>query len=204
MARVDTKNGRAPDTKKLNLKRNRNYILVLKPDGKIVEQIERPESLAAVLKFLDRHTRSPVPHPALDAQPVIKLHFPKLQKLTKAAEKKIAENVIDLLLSSQINSASQPADFEGGVSRVQRNYRNSAGVPHLVVSFKKTQTFRTIGAEIKVTEVVIGLSPDKHRSLFTVDDRGRVVEHGDESLAKGKTLVQTIQSALQGMPTPKQ
>ena len=169
--------------------------MILRADGKVVERVERPKTLQQILSFLHRHV--PSPHPALDAQPVVQLRFPKLQKLSESAEQKIGALVIELLRTSQFNSESQPAEFDGGVSRVQANYRKTAGVPHLVLSFRKPQKFQTIGGEIRTAEVVVGLSHESHHSsLFTVDGDGQVVEHSRESLPKGTTLLEAIRGEL--------
>jgi hypothetical protein len=175
--------------------------MILKPDGKEVARLEGPESMSAILTFMDRHTKNQKPHPALEAQFVVQLRFPKLRKLSENAERKIAERVIALLLTSQLNSQSEPAKFEGGVSRVQKHYRQTAAVTHLALSFVKPQAFSTIGGKITVAEIVVGLSQNKHRSLFTVDADGRVVEHSGESLAKGAALLTTIHQLLAG-PKP--
>lgn len=127
----------------------------------------------------------------------MQLRFPKLQKLSESAEQKIAAQVVELLRTSQFNSESQPAEFDGGVSRVQANYRKTAGVPHLVLSFRKPQTLQTIGGEIETAEVVVGLSHESHHSsLFTVNGDGQVVEHSRESLPQGTTLLEAIRREL--------
>ncbi len=197
VARLDTKNGKSPLTSLLDLRRNRNYILVLKPDGKVIERVERPQALEEILAFLVKHSGEPVPHPALGAKPVVQLRMPQLRKVSEPAQQKIAERVIRLLKTSEFNSARQPDRFQGGLTRVQAYYRKTAGTSHMVLSFKEPQKFRTIGGEVEAAEIVIGLSHKTHHSsLFTVDTDGVVVEHSKESLDEGTALLKEIRGAV--------
>lgn len=196
VARLDTKNGKAPLTSALDIRRNRNYILMLKPDGKVIERVEKPQSLEEILAFIVKHSREPGPHPALESDLSVQIRTPRLCKLNEKSQKKIAAQVVRLLKTSEFNSVRQPNRFQGGLARTQAYYRKTASVPHLVLSFKKPQEFRTIGGEIEAAEVVIGLSHKSHHSsLFTVDAKGVVVEHAKESLDVGTALLNEIRSA---------
>lgn len=200
VARLDTKNGKAPLTSALDIRRNRNYILMLKPDGKVIERVEKPQSLEEILAFLVKHSGEPGPHPALESDLSVQIRMPRLWKLNEKSQKKIAAQVIRLLKTSEFNSARQPNRFQGGLTRTQAYYRKTASVSHLVLSFKKPQKFRTIGGEIEAAEVVIGLSHKSHHSsLFTVDAKGVVVEHAKESLDVGTALLNEIRAATDRM-----
>lgn len=200
VARLDTKNGKAPLTSALDIRRNRNYILMLKPDGKVIERVEKPQSLEEILAFLVKHSSEPGPHPALESDLSVQIRTPRIWKLNEKSQKKIAAQVIRLLKTSEFNSARQPNRFQGGVARTQAYYRKTAGVSHLVLSFKKPQKFRTIGGEIEAAEVVIGLSHKSHHSsLFTVDPKGVVVEHSKESLDEGAGLLNEIRAVTDRM-----
>lgn len=49
VAHLDTKNGRADFVKRLKLRRNRNYVLILNPDGSEVFRIEKPKKFESLL-----------------------------------------------------------------------------------------------------------------------------------------------------------
>ena len=49
---LDTRDGRAAFVKRLQVKRNQTYALVLKPDGREIARIENPQTLEEIIILL--------------------------------------------------------------------------------------------------------------------------------------------------------
>jgi hypothetical protein len=58
---LDTKNGRAPFVKKLKVKRNKTYALVLGPDGREIGRLTKPRTLEEIITFLQMTVPPPEP-----------------------------------------------------------------------------------------------------------------------------------------------
>ncbi len=64
------------------------------------------------------------------------------------------------------------------MSEILQGYRKTVSGKYLLVSFKQPRKFKTVGGEINVREIIIGLNrPDYASSLYTIDDEGRIVAH---------------------------
>ena len=57
---LDTRDGRAEFVKRLKVKRNQTYALVLKPDGREVARIENPRKLEEIIILLRQAGPQPV------------------------------------------------------------------------------------------------------------------------------------------------
>ena len=58
---LDTRDGRAEFVKRLKVKRNQTYALVLKPDGREISRMENPRTLEEIIVLLKQAVPQPVP-----------------------------------------------------------------------------------------------------------------------------------------------
>lgn len=99
-------------------------------------------------------------------------------KPTKGAEDTLRELGVDLLKSSNFNTATHPGILKQSVPTIQDRYRRVVAGDCLVITYDHPVKVRTVGGEVSVSEIVIGLAhPDYVDALFTIDDHGRVVAH---------------------------
>jgi hypothetical protein len=65
-----------------------------------------------------------------------------------------------------------------GISEVQARYRQVAAGSNLVVTYAAPVQFHTVGGDLWVIEIVIGLGgAERVDALFTIDNASRVVAH---------------------------
>lgn len=125
----------------------------------------------------------------------VKLRYGKEIVLTQAAVQTLYSNAVELLKSSSFNSSkSATSPLHWDISEIAEDYRLAVSGSYLLVSFKKPRDFMTAGGAISVREIVIALiEPFPDRSeLFTIDDEGRVIEHGKYS---GQILLELLKIA---------
>ena len=83
-----------------------------------------------------------------------------------------------LVLSSNFNSYTRPDVIGKSFPEIQARYREVAAGNNLVITYASPVQFHTVGGDLWVFEIVIGLGrPDRVDALFTIDNSGRVVEH---------------------------
>ena len=99
---------------------------------------------------------------------------------------------MELLETSNFNSRTSGLDWS--ISKIHEEYRQTVAGKYLLVSLIEPQRIKTVGGEVIVREIVIGLNrpdcvaivegvsyADYASSLFTIDDEGRVVVHAKYS-----------------------
>lgn len=114
----------------------------------------------------------------------VKLHYEKEIALAPPTIQTLYSNALQLLETSNFNSRNSPASsWPGyGVTETQETYRQAVSGKYLLISFKEPRKVNTLGGEVSVKEIVIGLRRrDIASSLHTIDDEGRVVSHGKYS-----------------------
>ena len=191
MARLDTKNGKAKFVSTLGVKRNANYVLILKSDGSEITRLVKPKTLESITAILE---------PVAQQPKTVTVRFPDVRDIAGKTQEKIYALSVGLLESSKLNSAVHAKPFRGGIPRVQAKYRKTVSGRYLTITFHQSRKFKTLGGEITALEIVVGLnSADNADSLFTVDDKGRVVEHAKYSGTKGRELFNAIKKAINDM-----
>ena len=121
-----------------------------------------------------------VPTCAVSGEPtgIVALHHHGGSKPTKAAEDTFRKLGVELLKSSNFNTAAHPGILKQSVPAIQDRYRRIVAGDCLVITYDSPVKVRTVGGEVSVFEIVIGLAhPDSADALFTIDDEGRVVAH---------------------------
>jgi hypothetical protein len=106
------------------------------------------------------------------------LHYHGRSTPTEVAEDKLRRLGVELLTSSNFNTAAHPGILNQSVPTIQQRYRRVVAGDCLVITYDSPVKVRTVGGEVAVFEIVIGLAhPDYVDALFTIDDHGRVVAH---------------------------
>ena len=89
---------------------------------------------------------------------------------------------VEFVQSSNFNTVAHARILKLSVATVQDHYRRAVAGDCLIVTYERPVPFRTVGGEVSVVEIVIGLGRgDYADALFTIDESGRVVEHGKYS-----------------------
>ncbi len=102
-----------------------------------------------------------------------------------------------LLESSNFNSERHRDILTATPKSTHAAYRKTVAGRYLLVSFDTPRRIKTIGGEVDVLEMIIGLNrPDYADSLFTIDHEGRVVAHQKYSGTEGVELVRMVKAAL--------
>ena len=109
----------------------------------------------------------------------------------------VRSSALRLLESSNFNSERHRDILHATPKSTHAAYRKAVAGRYLLVSFDTPRRIKTIGGEVDVLEVVIGLNrPDYADSLFTIDREGRVVAHQKYSGADGVELLRRVKAAL--------
>ena len=130
----------------------------------------------------------------------IKLYYGKETVLSQPAIQTLYSTAMMLLKTSNFNSSKSARDplpqlhrpmMHWDVSEIEDDYRLEVSGKYLLISFKEPQNIKTVGGEVSVREIVIGLNEHFGRNeLFTIDDEGRVISHAKYS---GSILVNLLQ-----------
>lgn len=100
--------------------------------------------------------------------------------LSHGAAQALYLKAVELLESSQFNSRSPRWNWDS--AKILEEHRQVMTGRNLVVTFRQPQKVATMGGEVSVRQIVIGLDrPDYANSLHTIDEEGRVVGHGKYS-----------------------
>jgi hypothetical protein len=108
------------------------------------------------------------------------LRYGKETALIQEAVQPLFVKAVELLASSNFNSRAPL--WKWNVSEILEGYRKTVSGKYCVVSFKEPRKIKTVGGEVSVREIIIGLNrPELADSLFTIDDEGRIVGHAKYS-----------------------
>ena len=108
----------------------------------------------------------------------VPLHFRDASEPSKPAADTVGKLAAELVESSNFNSYTRPEVVNQSIPEIQAHYRRVAAGNTLVITYASPVKFRTVGGELWVFEIVVGLGrPDRVDALFTIDNAGRVVAH---------------------------
>ncbi len=103
-------------------------------------------------------------------------------RMGPADQAALAGLAMDLVRSSNFNTVRHPEILKQSVPAIHGHYRRVAAGECLVVTYDEPVAVATVGGELSVFEIVVGLGDqDFAYTLFTVDREGRVVGHGKYS-----------------------
>jgi len=104
------------------------------------------------------------------------------QELSESDQNKLLEQALELLKTSNFHSGKGDKNNLFTLHGVQNDYRTTVSGRFLVCRFQPGRKVTTMGGDIFVSEIVIGLNRDDYASgLFTVDEDGSVVGHAKYS-----------------------
>jgi hypothetical protein len=110
-------------------------------------------------------------------------------RLTSAEEDTLRNLAMEFLKSSNFNTVAHRDILKQSVPAIQARYRQVVAGACLIVTYDHPVTVRTVGGNVSVFEIVIGLGRlDYADALFTIDEQGRVVGHGKYSGSVGIKL----------------
>ncbi|MEI2727095.1 MAG: hypothetical protein V9H26_27455 [Verrucomicrobiota bacterium] len=116
-----------------------------------------------------------------DLEYSVELHYKKEIILSPQAVRVLDSNAVQLVETSNFNSRNAPGNSWAGfgVSGTHDAYSKVVSGSYLLIAFSETRKIKTLGGELSVKEIIIGLNrSDIASSLHTIDDQGRVIGHG--------------------------
>jgi hypothetical protein len=113
-------------------------------------------------------------------------------QLTGSSADELRKLAVELVQSSNFNTAAHPKVLNQGVAAIQDQYRRAVAIDCLIVTYDRAVKIRTVGGDVSVVEIVIGLGREQADALFTIDESSRVVAHGKYS---GKVAVELRKTA---------
>ena len=103
---------------------------------------------------------------------------------------------LGLLETSNFNSEQHRDILKATPRSTHAAYRTAIAGRYLVASFDTPRRIKTIGGEVDVLEIVIGLNrSDYVDSLFTIDSEGRVIAHQKYSGTDAIELLRRVKAA---------
>lgn len=132
--------------------------------------------------------------------PTLELHERgAVRALDEKALPRLRFLALDLLETSMFNSERHRDLLKATPRSTHAAYRTAVAGRYLVLAFDAPRRIRTIGGDVDVLEIVIGLNrADYADSLFTIDSEGRVVAHQKFSGAHAIDLLRRVNAALLG------
>lgn len=129
-----------------------------------------------------------------EALPLVELHFRNKQVvLTEPGQQRASRLAMQLLETSNFHSGPGDKYHMFTLSDTQRKYRQVVAGKFLLVSFPEPRKVTTIGGEIVVSEIVLGLNRDDYAmGLFTIDATGSVVAHSKYSGVHCVEILKTV------------
>lgn len=132
--------------------------------------------------------------------PVLVLHDRgKVVTLDAKAASAVRPSALRLLQSSNFNSEGHREILNATPQSVHAAYRKALAGRYLVVTYELPRIVRTIGGDVDVLEVVVGLDRSDHvDSLFTVDSEGRVASHAKYNGTEAIEVLKKVEEAVPG------
>lgn len=98
--------------------------------------------------------------------------------LSEQGQQALCQQAIQLVETSNFHSDPGDQYHIFKLPQVQNDYRREVAGKFLLIAFSTPRKIKTIGGEITVSEIVVGLNRDDYASsLFTIDESGRVIGH---------------------------
>ena len=130
--------------------------------------------------------------------PALELHERGAVRVLDAkAPPDIRSLALGLLQTSNFNSERHRDLLKATPRSTHAAYRAAVAGRYLVASLDTARRIKTIGGDVDVLEIVIGLNrPDYVDSLFTIDSEGRVIAHQKFSGTDAIELLRKVKAAL--------
>ena len=119
---------------------------------------------------------------------------------TGSSADELRKLAVELVQSSNFNTAAHPKVLNLGAGAIQDQYRRAVAGDCLIVTFAGPMRLRTVGGDVSLVEIVIGLGREQADALFTIDETARVVVHGKYSGKVAAELRKTAPSTPASRP----
>lgn len=104
------------------------------------------------------------------------LRYGTEKTLSQESRQVLYRKAMDLLESSNFNSRTPLWDWN--LTDILEGYRKTVSRDYVLISFAETRRIKTVGGDLVVKEVLIGLSGLDYASpLYTIDEELRIVGH---------------------------
>lgn len=118
--------------------------------------------------------------------------------LSEKGQQALCQQAIQLVETSNFHSDPGDQFHIFKLPQVQSDYRREVAGKFLLIAFSTPRKIKTIGGEITVSEIVVGLNRDDYASsLFTIDESGRVLGHAKYA---GERCIQLLNAVKQLTP----
>jgi len=108
-----------------------------------------------------------------------------------AAYQQLYDLGLNFVESSQFNSGKPQWNWD--LAEILADYRRAVDGRYLLISYSRPHTITTMGGDISVREIVIGLNGSQYASsLHTVDAEGRIIGHSKYSGELGIKLQKLV------------
>jgi hypothetical protein len=132
-------------------------------------------ALTSLLLIISASALSTEDSPDFDKSAVV-LRYSGNVPLSHDDARKLFRKSIEILQSSNFNSSNPK--WEWDEAKINLEYGRAVSSRHVLVTFGKSQALKTIGGDITVRELVIGLNGSQYASsVHTVDNKGKVIGH---------------------------
>lgn len=111
-------------------------------------------------------------------------------------ETSLYTKTIELLKTSNFNSRTPRGGWKWDNKNFLQWYRETVSGSYLLVSFEVPITTETVGGNITVREIVLGLGGEYAGPLFTIDNEERIVAHSKYSGPLCIEILEMTKSAL--------
>jgi hypothetical protein len=119
--------------------------------------------------------------------------------LTEVVQARLCQQVTALVKSSNFHSGPGDKYHVFTFSGVQQDYRDAVATgEYLLVILSPPQKIGTVGGEVTVAEIVVGLrGPGGRNSVFTIDQSGTIISHAKYA---GEVYVELKKTVAQSRP----
>jgi hypothetical protein len=153
-----------------------------------------------VVTLFGHAQRAPAAVPLDEASVTIRLFAQdRLVAFPEVAHARLRQQLTSLLKSSNFNSGPGDKYRIFTSSGLQQDYRDAIATgEYLLMTLSPAQKISTIGGEVTVAEIVVGMrSPGSKNSVFTIDESGTIICHAKYS---GEVYMELKKTVAQSRP----
>ncbi len=132
----------------------------------------------------------------------VELTWAEPVSLEREHESALHESASALLATSQFNSVQHTNILTPSNAQIQKRYSATVSGRHLLIAYDEPKQVETMGGVLPVRKIVVGLDREDYAaSLFTIDDRGAVVEHAKYDGGKCIELLEEVRRLMETLPS---
>jgi hypothetical protein len=132
-----------------------------------------------------------------DSDYTLSLQFEGASPSSSDEYRRLHDLAVSIVRSS--NDSSRHPLWNWDLAEILGTYRRAVDGRYLVVTYATPRSIKTVGGELVVKEILIGLNGSQYASsLHTVDDEGRIVGHAKYSGELCIEMLQLVRSFMVG------